>query len=148
MAMTSHVILSNIDSNNPVTTSSKVISEVIRDFLGFDGLLISDAIDMHALNGSISEKFSGALDAGVDAICYCSGNIEDLYTICNEKRFMTEKSLNRFDKIKKIINIKNKWSGISLIQEQYNDEFKEDFNYQYTYDATETLEKMLKKGEE
>lgn len=148
MAMTSHVILSNIDSNNPVTTSSKVISEVIRDFLGFDGLLISDAIDMHALSGSIREKSSGALNAGVDAICYCSGNIEDLYTICNEKRFMTEKSLNRFDKIKKIINIKNKWSGISLIQEQYNDEFKEDFNYQYTYDATETLEKMLKKGEE
>ena len=60
---------------------------------------------------------------------------------------MTEKSLNRFDKIKKIINNTNKWTGDNLILEQYNKEFQEDFKYQYTYDATETLEKMLKKGE-
>ena len=147
MAMTSHVILKDIDDSNPITTSSKVISEVIRNFLGFDGFLISDAIDMHALNGSVNEKALKALDAGVDAICYCSGKIEEMQAICDEKRFMTEKSINRFDKIKKIINNKNKWSGNYCMLEEYNNEFQEDFKSQYTYDATETLEKMLKKGE-
>jgi beta-glucosidase-like glycosyl hydrolase len=145
--MTSHVILRDIDENNPITTSPKVISEVIRNFLGFDGFLISDAIDMHAINGSVREKTLKALDAGVDAICYCSGKIEEMQAICEEKRFMTEKSINRFDKIKKIINNKNKWSGNYCMLEEYNNEFQEDFKCQYTYDATETLEKMLKKGE-
>ncbi len=148
MAMTSHAILNNIDANNPTTTSHKVISSIIRDFIGFDGFLISDAIDMHALTGSIKEKTIKALDAGVDSICYCGGKIDDIFSICNEKRFMTEKSLNRFDKIKKIINNTNKWNGEeNLAREQYNQEFKEDFKYQYTYDATETLEKILKKGD-
>ncbi len=148
MAMVSHVILKNIDNNNPVTTSSMVMKDIIRVFLGFDGLIISDAIDMHALKGCVAEKTINALDAEVDVVCYCSGKIEDLYSICNEKRFMTEKSLNRFDKIKKIINNTNKWRGDNLILEQYNEEFLEDFKCQYTYDATETLEKMLKKGED
>ena len=147
MAMTSHVIFSDIDEYNPVTTSSKVISEIIRGFLGFEGLLIGDAIDMHAIKGNIIEKMIKSLEADVDVVCYCSGKIEDLYSICREKRFMTEKSLNRFDKIKKVINNKNKWKGNSLVEEQYNDEFKEDFKSQYTYDATEIFEKMLKKGE-
>lgn len=147
MAMVSHVILNNIDHCNPVTTSSIVMKDIIRGFLGFDSLIISDAIDMHALKGCIAEKTVNVLDAGIDVICYCSGKLEDLQAICNEKRFMTEKSLNRFDKIKKIINNTNKWKGDNLILEQYNDEFQEDFKSQYTYDATETLEKMLKKGE-
>ena len=147
MAMVSHVILKDIDCDNPVTTSHNVMSEIVRKYLGIDSLIISDAIDMHALKGSISEKTINTLEAGVDVICYCSGKIEDLYSICQEERFMTEKSLNRFDKIKKIINNTNKWTGDNLILEQYNQEFQEDFKYQYTYDATETLEKMLKKGE-
>ena len=147
MVMVSHVILSDIDSDNPVTTSYKVVNELIRGYLEIDGLIISDAIDMQALKGSILEKTINTLDAGVDVVCYCSGKIEELYSICQEERFMTEKSLNRFDKIKKIINNTNKWTGDNLILEQYNKEFQEDFKYQYTYDATETLEKMLKKGE-
>ncbi len=147
VAMTSHVIFSNIDKNNPTTISSKVISEIIRGFLNFDGLLISDAIDMHAVKGSIEEKTVKSLEAGIDVICYCSGDIKDLYSICNEKRFMTEKSINRFDKIKKIINNTNKWCGDDFVQEHYNNEFCKDFKHHYKYDATETLEKMQKKGE-
>ena len=63
-------------------------------------------------------------------------------------KLLDNKVVLKVNKIKKIINNTNKWKGDNLILEQYNEEFLEDFKCQYTYDATETLEKMLKKGED
>lgn len=147
MGMTAHIILKSIDSEYPVTMSKKVISEFLRGHLNFDGLLVSDAIDMHALQGDIINRALLSLDAGIDVICYCSGIYKDLYAICEEKRFMTEKSLIRFAKVKKIIHntIKNK--DMTDIKKRYYQEFANKQKVQYGYDATETLNQMLKKGE-
>lgn len=143
MAMTAHIVLTDIDKKRPITTSSKGIKEIIRDYLEFDGLLISDAIEMKALSGSMVEKANYCWDAGVDVICYCAGFIEDLTNICQEKRFLTEKSQIRFDKIKKVIHNTSKKTDILEIRKQYNKKFEDKLDEKYVYDATEVLHKMF-----
>lgn len=147
MAMTAHIILKSIDSKYPATMSKKVVSEFLRGYLNFSGLLVSDAIDMHALPGDIVNRAIASLDAGMDVICYCSGIYKDLWAICQEKRFMTEKSLIRFAKVKKVIHNTLKNMDINDIIKRYNQKFSGLEKVQYDYDATETLNKMLKKGE-
>lgn len=147
LAMTAHVIFKDIDNTQPITMSKKGITEIIRNHLEFDGFLISDAIDMHALKGNIAEKTQSCLDAGLDAICYCGGKYEDLYNICQQKRFITEKAQIRFANIKKVIHNTKKDIDTSEIENLYLQKFQNEMNKQYEYDATEVLNQMLKKGE-
>ena len=60
---------------------------------------------------------------------------------------MTEKSLIRFAKVKKVIHNTLKNMDINDIIKRYNQKFSGLEKVQYDYDATETLNKMLKKGE-
>ena len=57
--MTAHIVVSAVDDRLPVTLSKKAIDYLIRGLINFNGLLISDAIDMKALNGSdqVREQF-------------------------------------------------------------------------------------------
>ncbi len=149
MAMTSHIMIPTIDSQYPATLSVKIISELLRSHLGFDGFLISDALEMHALQGTdMAKKTVLGLDAGLDAICYCAGKIDDLQAICHEKRFMTEKSLIRFAKIKNIIHNTPKYIDVADVRKRYVSGLKNELNAQYEYDATEVLYQMQKKGED
>lgn len=147
MAMTSHVVLKSLDDKYPVTLSQKIISNLIRGYLDYKGFLISDAIDMHAITGAVTDKINQCLDAGVDAICYCSGKYEDLHDISNQKRFMTEKSLIRFANIKKVINNKREDADIEDIRKLYDVGTKKFANEIYSYDATEVLHHMQQKGD-
>src|SRR6185436_10020083 len=54
-AMTAHIVYEAIDKDQPATLSAKVISEVIRGEIGFDGLLLSDDMSMKALNGQLND---------------------------------------------------------------------------------------------
>ena len=74
--MTSHILLKSFDAEYPATQSPKVISELIRGYLEFDGFLLSDAIDMHALKGTIAERASLSIRAGVDAVRCYTGRIK------------------------------------------------------------------------
>src|SRR3954451_8051717 len=56
MAMTAHVVFSAIDGAHPATTSATMIRRVIREGIGFQGLLMSDDVSMNALAGSIAER--------------------------------------------------------------------------------------------
>lgn len=147
LAMTSHILLKSIDDTYPVTLSSKIISKLIRDYLSFDGFLLSDAIDMKAISGNIIEKLNQSLDAGIDAVCYCSGEYKDLFAICNQKRFITEKSLIRFANIKKVINNNRQEVDIKDIRKLYRTGIRKFANETYSYDATEVLHYMQKKGD-
>jgi beta-N-acetylhexosaminidase len=68
--MTSHVLLPAIDPLLPATLSPAVIA-VLRDDLGFDGLLVSDALDMKGASGGRGEPAAAvlALAAGCDLLC-------------------------------------------------------------------------------
>ncbi|HWD57126.1 MAG TPA: beta-N-acetylhexosaminidase [Stellaceae bacterium] len=74
-AMTAHIVFPAIDAARPATLSPAVIGEVIRGAIGFDGFLVSDDIEMGALDGTLGARVAGALAAGCDAVLHCSGNL-------------------------------------------------------------------------
>jgi beta-N-acetylhexosaminidase len=80
MAMTAHVVFTAVDTL-PATTSPTIIREVIRGFVGFDGLLMSDDVSMGALSGSIGERSAAALAAGCDVILHCNGKLEEIQEV-------------------------------------------------------------------
>jgi beta-N-acetylhexosaminidase len=81
MAMTAHVVFTAIDPLAPATTSATIISQVIRGFIGFDGLLMSDDVSMGALSGSIDERTRAALAAGCDIVLHCNGRLDEMQQV-------------------------------------------------------------------
>lgn len=77
-AMTGHVVYAAIDATAPVTTSRTAIDRVIRGFIGFDGLLVSDDLSMNALKGTLGERTRAALDAGCDIALHCNGKLDEM----------------------------------------------------------------------
>jgi beta-N-acetylhexosaminidase len=76
--MTAHVIYPSIDSARPATTSPKVIAEIIRGEIGFDGILLTDDISMRALQGDLADRTRRALAAGCDAVLHCTGRLDEM----------------------------------------------------------------------
>jgi beta-N-acetylhexosaminidase len=76
--MTAHVIYTALDDAAPATTSRKVIDNVIRGWIGFDGLLLSDDLSMQALSGSLGERATASLAAGCDVALHCNGKPEEM----------------------------------------------------------------------
>ena len=72
MAMTVHLILSAVDPDRPATQSARVIEEIIRQSLGFQGLLMTDDLSMQALGGNVAERAVKCLDAGCDVVLHCN----------------------------------------------------------------------------
>jgi len=72
-AMTAHIVYTAVDPALPATLSRRVVTEVIRDEIGFDGALISDDLSMRALGGSLGERTRRALAAGCDLALHCNG---------------------------------------------------------------------------
>ena len=77
-AMTAHVIYSVYDPIFTATHSKIIINDVIRKYIGFKGLLISDDISMKALKYGLKENAIKALDAGCNLILHCNGNIKEM----------------------------------------------------------------------
>ena len=147
-AMTAHILFSQIDNINPLTQSVTGIKEIIRTIIGFDGFLLSDAIEMHALKGSIGERTAATLKTDVDAVCYCAGNYNELEEVTSNAHFLRDKSLIRFEKIKNIIHNRKIINNYKKLSQQYQEIIGTIEEYDDTYDATETLHKMLNnKGE-
>jgi beta-N-acetylhexosaminidase len=80
-AMTGHLLFSKIDAINPVTLSKIVIKEIIRENIGFHGLLISDDLSMAALSGSLPQRGREALLAGCDIALHCNGQLAEMKNI-------------------------------------------------------------------
>jgi beta-N-acetylhexosaminidase len=73
-AMTAHIIYAAVDPTVPATLSPRVIAEIIRGDIGFDGVLVSDDLSMRALGGGLGERTRRALDAGCDLALHCNGD--------------------------------------------------------------------------
>jgi beta-N-acetylhexosaminidase len=95
MGMTAHVVFSAIDPAAPATTSEKVVREVIRGDIGFDGLLMSDDTSMKALSGDFREKAQSILAAGVDMVLHCNGVMEEMAGIAAGTTALSGRSLER-----------------------------------------------------
>jgi beta-N-acetylhexosaminidase len=78
LGMTAHVVFSAIDPVAPATTSANIVANVIRDSIGFTGLLMSDDISMGALSGSLGERTKAAIAAGCDVVLHCNGVMAEM----------------------------------------------------------------------
>ncbi len=78
IAMTAHVVFSSIDPTAPATTSMSIVRDVIRDSIGFKGLLMSDDVSMGALSGTLSERTRAAIAAGCDLVLHCNGEMQEM----------------------------------------------------------------------
>ena len=79
-AMTAHVLYQQIDRDYPATLSKKVI-QLIRNHIGFEGLLLSDDLSMEALDGSLKHRTVGALAAGCDVVLHCNGQMDEMVQV-------------------------------------------------------------------
>ena len=79
--MTAHVVFTAIDPVSPATTSVTMIRDVIRGFIGFDGLLMSDDVSMGALSGSIAERTRASIAAGCDVVLHCNGKLDEMQAV-------------------------------------------------------------------
>ena len=80
LAMTAHIVYSALDSE-PATTSARIIEEVIRGAIGFDGCLMSDDLSMKALSGDFAERTKAALSAGCDLVLHCNGVFDEMTAV-------------------------------------------------------------------
>ncbi len=68
--MSTHVVLSAVDPTRPASLSKPVLTGILRNQLGFNGVIITDGIYMHALSGySLDQIAIDAVEAGNDIIC-------------------------------------------------------------------------------
>ena len=95
MAMTAHVLYPALDKENPATLSTKIIKKVIRQEIGFTGLLMSDDLSMKALTGSFAEKTEKALVAGCDVVLHCNGQMPEMLEVTRAAGVLKGKALSR-----------------------------------------------------
>ncbi|HET7850368.1 MAG TPA: beta-N-acetylhexosaminidase [Pseudolabrys sp.] len=95
LGMTAHVVFSAIDPVTPATSSVTMIREVIRGFIGFRGLLMSDDISMGALSGTIAERCRAAFAAGCDVVLHCDGKLDEMQQVAGEAAILVGDSARR-----------------------------------------------------
>ncbi|HXH00403.1 MAG TPA: beta-N-acetylhexosaminidase [Sphingomicrobium sp.] len=72
MGMVAHVVFEAWDER-PASQSPKVISDIVRGRIGFDGFLMSDDSNMNALTGTLGERAAACVAAGCDVALPCDG---------------------------------------------------------------------------
>ena len=97
LGMTAHVVYTAIDPIAPATTSVTLVQDVIRGWLGFAGLLMSDDISMGALSGSIEGRARSAIAAGCDVILHCNGELADMQAVASAVPVLTGEAASRAD---------------------------------------------------
>jgi beta-N-acetylhexosaminidase len=96
-AMTGHLLFEAVDPQAAITVSARGVKEVIRDHIGFDGLLLSDDLSMRALGGSLGDRAARALAAGCDVALHCNGKMAEMTEIAGRTGPLTEAAGRRFD---------------------------------------------------
>lgn len=98
MAMSAHVVYTAIDPDLPATVSPKVVREVIRGAIGFDGLVMSDDLSMKALGGSFTEKTQALFAAGLDLALYCWSDLAEAEEVARATPVLAGRSAERAEK--------------------------------------------------
>ena len=98
MGMTCHVVFEAWDADRPATLSPTVIADVIRGRIGFDGLLMTDDIDMKALSGTAGEKAAAAIAAGCDVALDCWARMDEMVEIAGRLGDASAMTLARLER--------------------------------------------------
>ncbi len=95
LGMTAHVVYTDIDPTAPATASKRVIDEVVRGFIGFDGALMTDDLSMRALKGSYAERVQASIAAGCDLVLHCNRDMDQMREIADATPVLSGKALER-----------------------------------------------------
>lgn len=98
MGMTCHVMFEAWDDAFCATMSAKIIGGIIRDAIGFDGLLMSDDLDMQALTGDVSDRAADCIAAGCDIALNCWGRMDEMIRIAGKLPDITDIAKSRLDR--------------------------------------------------
>ena len=113
--MIGHIMFTQIDDIYPATLSKKIITDILREKLSFDGVIISDDMTMGAIakNYKIEEAAISYLKAGGDILLICHGHDEPIKVIQRikeevERGNITEEELD--EKLYRILKLKDKYN--------------------------------------
>ena len=79
LGMTAHLVFDQLGTR-PATIDPAMI-RLIRQDIGFTGLLMTDDISMEALSGSVAERGAAALAAGCDCVLHCNGEFSEMQAL-------------------------------------------------------------------
>jgi len=96
--MTGHLVFNAVDGDNPATVSRRVVSDIIRGRIGFNGLLMTDDISMNALSGDHRTRAVEAFHAGVDLVLHCNGVMEEMRGIAAAAPVLADDAAARADR--------------------------------------------------
>jgi beta-N-acetylhexosaminidase len=99
LGMTGHLLFTAWDAENPATLSPVVIAEIIRGRIGFDGLLLTDDIDMEALSGTVPARAERAIAAGCDVVLNCWAKMDDMVGIADRCGVLSETGQQRLARV-------------------------------------------------
>jgi len=77
IGMTAHVVYEDLDPDQPATTSP-VVLKMVREEIGFGGLLMTDDLSMQALSGPLGARVDAAFAAGCDMALHCNGDLAEM----------------------------------------------------------------------
>lgn len=95
IGMSAHIRYTAWDDANPATLSKTVIGDIIRGDIGFSGLLLTDDIDMQALQGSVADRAQQAIAAGCDIVLNCWAKMDDMIGIVKNVPDMSAETAGR-----------------------------------------------------
>lgn len=94
MGMSAHIVFSDIDPDAPATTSPAMM-KIIRETIGFQGLLMTDDLSMQALSGTVAQRATAAIAAGCDVILHCNGDADEMVSVARAAGPMTSAAVTR-----------------------------------------------------
>ena len=97
MGMTAHLVYEAID-NQPATVSPAMM-QLIRDEIGFDGLIMTDDISMQALSGTLAERSEASIRAGCNVILHCNGNFDEMVEVAGAAGVLSGAGAARADAV-------------------------------------------------
>lgn len=98
MGMTSHIVYTAWDAEQPASRSPIVIDRIIRGEIGFDGLLMSDDLDMKALSGAVPDRAAAVVAAGCDLALNCWARMDEMQGIVAALPDIDDKARERLDR--------------------------------------------------
>ncbi len=98
MGMTGHIIFDAWDTEHCATMSPVIISKIIRGRIGFDGLLMSDDLDMNALSGDVADRAADCVAAGCDVALNCWGRYDEMVSISAKLPEITATARQRLER--------------------------------------------------
>ena len=102
--MTAHILYTKIDKKNNATHSSIILKKVIRNEIGFKGILISDDISMKALKYDIIKNVDLALKAGCNLVLYCGGKTLEMKKLLNKMPYIDRFTMKKTSEFYKFLS--------------------------------------------